>query len=50
MTVAQKLLEESPNLKIVHLVRDPRPVLQSQSNVGGCGKGRGGIEGWRITS
>ena len=45
MPVARKLLEELPNLKIVHLVRDPRAVLQSQSHLGKCNTGHGGIEG-----
>ena len=44
MNVARTLLEELPNMKIIHLVRDPRAVLQSQSNLGQCNTEQGGIE------
>ncbi|XP_053408734.1 carbohydrate sulfotransferase 3-like isoform X4 [Mercenaria mercenaria] len=39
------LLEELPNLKIVHLVRDPRATLLSQSRFGACKSIRGGWQG-----
>ena len=39
------MLKEFPGLKIVHLIRDPRAVLTSQSRVGMCSAERGGKEG-----
>ena len=39
------ILEEFPNLKIVHLVRDPRAVVNSLIRVGKCKKQNGGVPG-----
>ena len=39
------LLEDLPNLKIVHLVRDPRGTLSSQSRAGRCSGQTGGQTG-----
>lgn len=36
------LLKSLPRLKIIHLVRDPRATLASQSSFGKCSKSRGG--------
>ncbi|XP_060567649.1 carbohydrate sulfotransferase 1-like isoform X2 [Ruditapes philippinarum] len=41
----KNLLEDLPNLKIVHLVRDPRATLSSQSKLGMCSSMRGGLHG-----
>ena len=37
------LLDELPGLQIIHLVRDPRATLKSQSRFGMCTAKRGGI-------
>ena len=41
----QNLLEDLPNLKIIHLVRDPRGTLASQARVGQCSAIKGGQTG-----
>ncbi|XP_045207054.2 carbohydrate sulfotransferase 1-like isoform X1 [Mercenaria mercenaria] len=41
----RNLLEDLPNLKIVHLVRDPRATLSSQASLGMCSSRRGGQPG-----
>ncbi|KAL4224922.1 hypothetical protein ACF0H5_015618 [Mactra antiquata] len=41
----KNLLEDLPNLKIIHLVRDPRATLFSQSKLGKCGEKKGGRPG-----
>ena len=38
-------MSELPNLKIIHLVRDPRATLISQSKLGMCKEAKGGIYG-----
>lgn len=45
MSIARKLMEELPNLKVIHLVRDPRAVLNSQNKVRRCSTANGGIQG-----
>ena len=39
------LLEQFPGLKIVHLIRDPRAILTSQSRFGMCTEKHGGRDG-----
>lgn len=39
------LLDVLPGLKIVHLVRDPRATLNSQSHFGKCRESKGGWQG-----
>ena len=39
------ILEEFPTLKIIHLVRDPRAVVNSLIRVGECKKQNGGVSG-----
>ncbi|KAL4225447.1 hypothetical protein ACF0H5_016137 [Mactra antiquata] len=41
----RNLLEDLPNLKIIHLVRDPRATLYSQSLLGRCSQKEGGRNG-----
>lgn len=41
----KNLLEDLPNLKIIHLVRDPRATLLSQARLGMCSSWRGGQVG-----
>lgn len=45
MRLARKLMEELHNLKVIHLVRDPRAVLRSQKEVKQCTESSGGIHG-----
>lgn len=40
-----ELMEEIPNMKIIHLVRDPRAVLVSQHQFGECAQPNGGMPG-----
>ena len=45
MRAISHLMEEFPELKIIHLIRDARATLMSQSTFGMCGPGHGGYEG-----
>lgn len=45
MRMISHLLEEFPGLKIIHLIRDPRATLTSQSVFGLCSESRGGFYG-----
>lgn len=41
----EALLDEFPGLKIIHLIRDPRATLMSQSRFSMCGEQHGGNNG-----
>ena len=45
MRAISRLMDEFPELKIIHLIRDARATLTSQSNFGLCAGGHGGYEG-----
>ena len=45
MKAVSQLMAEFPELKIIHLIRDARATLMSQSIFGMCGPGHGGFEG-----
>ena len=45
MRAISHLMEEFPELKIIHLIRDARATLMSQSGFGRCSPGHGGYEG-----
>ena len=45
MRAISQLMEEFPELKIIHLIRDARATLMSQSGFERCRPGHGGYEG-----
>ena len=45
MKTLKYLLRDIPELKIIHLIRDPRATLKSQASFGECGPAKGGYQG-----